>query len=417
MNGNRRVVVTGLGVLAPNGMDTEAYWEALLNGESGVDHIRRFDTTGFRVTFGAELKDFDAERFGLDRRMARRNDLCTQYAICCAQMAVTDADLDVDAGNPDRTGVIFGSGIGGIWTFEDQHTVLLEKGARRISPFFIPMMIPDMTSGQVSILLGARGPNYTTVSACSSAAHAIGCAFREIRHNEADVMVTGGAEAAVSAMSLGGFASMKALSTRNEDPQRASRPFDLERDGFVLGEGCGALILEELQHARRRGARIYAEIAGAGFTADAYHVTDMAPGGEGGARAMRIALNQAGLNPEDVDYINAHGTSTPIGDRTETAAIKSVLGDHARHAAVSSTKSMTGHLLGASGAIESIACLLAIHHGRVPPTINYEHPDPECDLDYVPNTAREMPVRVAMNNSFGFGGHNAVLAMRRYNGR
>ena len=279
------------------------------------------------------------------------------------------------------------------------------------------MMIPDMTSGQVSILLGARGPNYTTVSACSSAAHAIGSAFREIRHNEADVMVTGGAEAAVSAMALGGFASMKALSTRNEDPQRASRPFDMERDGFVLGEGSGALILEELEHARRRDARIYAEIAGVGFTADAYHVTDMAPGGEGGARAMRIALDQAGLNPEDVDYINAHGTSTPIGDRTETAAIKSVLGNHAKHAAISSTKSMTGHLLGASGAIESIACLLAIHHGRVPPTINYEHPDPECDLDYVPNTSREIPVRVAMNNSFGFGGHNAVLAMRKYDGR
>ena len=417
MNGNRRVVVTGLGVLAPNGMNTDAFWDALLNGESGVDRIRRFDPTGFRVTFGAEVKDFDAERFGLDRRLARRNDLCTQYAICCAQMAVADANLDVDAGNPDRMGVIFGSGIGGIRTFEEQHTVLMQKGARRISPFFIPMMIPDMTSGQVSIVLGARGPNYTTVSACSSAAHAIGSAFREIRYNEADVMVTGGAEAAVSAMALGGFASMKALSTRNEDPQRASRPFDVERDGFVLGEGSGALILEELEHARRRDARIYAEIAGAGFTADAYHVTDMAPGGEGGARAMRIALDRAGLNPEDVDYINAHGTSTPIGDRTETAAIKSALGDHAKHAAVSSTKSMTGHLLGASGAIESIACLLAIHHGRVPPTINYEYPDPECDLDYVPNAAREMPVRVALNNSFGFGGHNAVLAMREYDGR
>ena len=410
--------MTGLGVLAPNGLDTETCWEALLNGESGVDHIRRFDTTGFRVTFGAELKEFDAERFGLDRRMARRNDLCTQYAICCAQMAVTDADLDLDAGNPDRMGVIFGSGIGGIWTFEDQHTVLLEKGARRISPFFIPMMIPDMTSGQVSILLGARGPNYTTVSACSSAAHAIGCAFREIRHNEAEVMVTGGAEAAVSAMSLGGFASMKALS----HAQRGSA-------GCQPSLRPGARRIRTWRGLRGAHSRRTATRAAAGALAFTPRllVRVLPPtritsptwprAARGGARAMRIALNQAGLNPEDVDYINAHGTSTPIGDRTETAAIKSVLGNHARQAAVSSTKSMTGHLLGASGAIESIACLLAIHHGRVPPTINYEHPDPECDLDYVPNTAREMPVSVALNNSFGFGGHNAVLAMREYNGR
>ncbi len=412
-NTKRRVVVTGLGTLAPNGLSTEAYWNALLNGESGIDYIKGFDTTGFRVRFGAELKGYDPEKFGIDRKEARRNDPCTQYAVATARMAVEDAGLDLSAEDPERVGVIYGSGIGGIQTFEDQHTALMQKGPRRISPFFIPMMIADMTSGQVSIELGAKGPNYTTVSACSSAAHAIGNSFREIRDNEADVMFTGGAEAALSPMALGGFASMKALSNRNDEPQRASRPFDAERDGFVLGEGAGGLVLEELERARARGARIYGEIAGSGYTADAYHIADMAPGGEGGVRAMRRALKQAGLQPEDVDYINAHGTSTPVGDKSETAAIKTVFGDHAGKLAISSTKSMTGHLLGASGAIESIASLLAIHHGRIPPTINYENPDPECDLDYVPNTAREMPVEVAMNNSFGFGGHNAVVVMRK----
>ncbi len=406
-------MVTGLGVLAPNGMNTESFWDALLNGRSGIDWIQGFDTSDFRVKIGGELKGYDPEKFGVDRKLARRNDLCTQYAVCTAKMAVEDSGLDLSAEDPERIGVIYGSGIGGIWTFEEQHTAHMEKGPRRISPFFIPMMIADMTSGQVSIVLGAKGPNYTTVSACSSAAHAIGNAFREIRDNEADIMVTGGSEAAVSPMSLGGFASMKALSTRNEEPQTASRPFDAERDGFVLSEGSGGLVLEELEHARARGARIYGEIVGAGFSADAYHITDMAPGGEGGVRAMRSALRQASLNPEDINYINAHGTSTPIGDRTETAAIKTLLGTHAKNVAVSSTKSMTGHLLGASGAIESIACLLAIYHSKVPPTINYNTPEPECDLDYVPNQAREMNVDVAVNNSFGFGGHNAVLVMRK----
>ncbi len=413
-NAKRRVVVTGLGILAPNGLSTETYWNALLNGESGIDYIKGFDTTDFRVQIGGELKGFDPERFGMDRREARRSDLCTQYAVVTAKMAVEDAKLDLSAEDPDRVGVIYGSGIGGIWTFEDQHTALMQKGPRRISPFFIPMMIADMTSGQVSIQLGAKGPNYTTVSACSSAAHAIGNAFREIRDDEADIMIAGGAEAAVSPMSLGGFASMKALSTQNDEPQRASRPFDAQRDGFVLGEGAGGLVLEELEHARGRGARIYAEIGGAGYTGDAYHMADMAPRGEGGARATHRALKQAGLQPEDVDYINAHGTSTPIGDKSETAAIKTVFGKHAAKLAVSSTKSMTGHLLGASGAIETIASILAIYQDRVPPTINYETPDPECDLDYVPNKAREMPVEVAVNNSFGFGGHNAVLVMRKY---
>ncbi len=414
MEGKRRVVVTGLGTLAPNGLSTEKYWAALLNGDTGIDYIKKFDTTDFRVQIGAELKDFDAEDFGVDRKVARRNDLCTQYAICSARMAVEDSGLNLPGDQPERVGVIYGSGIGGIWTFEEQHRNLVEKGPRKISPFFIPMMIADMTSGQVSIEFGAKGPNYTTVSACSSAGHAIGNAYREIQNDEADVMITGGTEAAVSRMALGGFASMKALSTRNDEPARASRLFDMDRDGFVLGEGSGGLILESLEHAIARGARIYAEIVGTGYTADAYHITDMAPGGEGGVRAMRKALSEAGLGPEAVDYVNAHGTSTPIGDRTETAALKTVFGDHTRKLVVSSTKSMTGHLLGASGAIEAIACILAIRDNTVPPTINYEKPDPECDLDYVPNEARNVNVSVCLNNSFGFGGHNAVLVIREF---
>lgn len=414
MDSKRRVVITGMGTLAPNGSSTEAYWNALLNGESGVGPIQGFDTSDYRVHFGAEVKDFDPEAFGMDRKDAKRNDLSVQYAVATAKMAVADAALNMDDEDGDRVGVLYGAGIGGIQTFEEQHSRLVEGGPRRISPFFIPMMIVDMTSGQVSIELGARGPNYSTVSACASATHAIGNAFREILLGEADVMITGGAESAVSPMSLGGFASMKALSTRNDEPERASRPFDAGRDGFVLGEGGGGLVLEELGHATARGARIYAEVLSASYTGDAYHQTAMSPGGEGGARAMRRAIEQAGLSPEDVDYINAHGTSTPIGDPNETAAIKSALGDHAHKVAVSSTKSMTGHLLGASGAVETIAAVLATYHDIVPPTINYEEPDPECDLDYVPNEARKMTVRVAMNNSFGFGGHNAVLIVGKY---
>ena len=414
MDRNRRVVVTGLGTLAPNGLSTEAYWESIINGKTAVGRIQGFDTTDFRVQIGAELKGFDPERFGMNRKDARRNDLCTQYAVCSAKMAAEDARLDLSAVDSNRMGVIYGSGIGGIWTFEDQHTALIKGGPKRVSPFFIPMMIADMPSGQVSIELGARGPNYATVSACASSIHAIGNACREIWSGEADVMVTGGTEAAISPISVAGFASLRALSTRNDDPERASRPFDAQRDGFVLGEGGAGLVLEELSHARARGVRIYGEILSAAYTGDAYHQTAMSPDGEGAARAMRRALEIAGILPEDVDYINAHGTSTHINDKTETAAIKSVFGDHAYKVAISSTKSMTGHLLGASGAIESVACLLAITHGIVPPTVNYENPDAECDLDYVPNTARQMPVDVVMNNSFGFGGHNAVLIMRKY---
>ena len=414
METNRRVVVTGLGALTPIGSTTEAFWRALLNGEGGVGRIQAFDTSGFRVQIGAELKGFDPSDYGIERKVAKRTDLFTQYAVAASVMAAEDSAIDMSAEDPDRVGVVYGSGIGGIWTFEEQHTKLMEGGPGRVSPFFIPMMIADMSAGAVSIRLGAKGPNYTTVTACASASHAIGSSIREIREGEADVMITGGAEAAISPISLGGFSSARALSTRNDEPERASRPFDAQRDGFVLGEGAGSLVLEELEHAKARGARIYAEMAGFGFTGDAYHITDMAPGGEGAVRAMRRGLRQAGVASEEVDYVNAHGTSTEINDKTETTAIKTVFGEHARNLAISSTKSMTGHLLGASGAIEAVASVLAVDNDRVPPTINYEHPDPECDLDYVPNEAREMAVNVAISNSFGFGGHNAVLVVRKY---
>ena len=403
-----------MGALAPNGNTTKSYWEALCNGQTGVGPITKFDATDFRVQFAAEIKNFDPEHFGIDRRSQRRMDLFTQYAIASSVQAVENAGLDISNEQAERIGVVFGSGIGGIQTFEDQHEAYRKDGPRRISPLFVPMMIPDMSAGQVSIHLGAKGPNYTTVTACASAAHAIGNAAREIWDDEADVMITGGAEAAITPMSVGGFAAARTLSTRNDTPTQASRPFDADRDGFVIGEGAGGLVLEELERATQRGATIYAEVVGTGYTGDAYHITGMAPGGEGGARAMCRAMRQAQINPEDVSYINAHGTSTPVGDPAETAAIKSVFGDYAKKLAVSSTKSMTGHLLGASGAIETIATTLAVHHNVVPPTINYETPDPECDLDYVPNEAREIPVEIAISNSFGFGGHNAVLILRKF---
>lgn len=414
MNRQRRVVITGMGALAPNGNTTESYWEALCNGQTGVGPITKFDATDFRVQFAAEIKNFDPAHFGIDPRSQRRMDLFTQYAIAASVQAVENAGLDINNEQAERIGVVFGSGIGGIQTFEDQHEAYRKDGPRRISPLFVPMMIPDMSAGQVSIHLGAKGPNYTTVTACASAAHAIGNAAREIWDDEADVMITGGAEAAITPMSVGGFAAARTLSTRNDAPTQASRPFDADRDGFVIGEGAGGLVLEELERATQRGATIYAEVVGTGYTGDAYHITGMAPGGEGGARAMYRAMRQAQINPGDVAYINAHGTSTPVGDPAETAAIKSVFGDRAKKLAVSSTKSMTGHLLGASGAIETIAATLAVHHNVVPPTINYETPDPECDLDYVPNEAREIPVEIAISNSFGFGGHNAVLILRKF---
>ena len=408
----RRVVVTGLGALAPNGNDLDSFWDALVNGRSGIGPITKFDASEHRAQIAGEIKGFDAEAV-LDRKDVRRNDPFTHYAIYVAKQATEHGGLDMEAVDAERVGVIWGSGIGGIQTHEEQHTILMDNGPKRVSPFYVPMMISDMAAGMISMVLGAKGPNYATVSACSSAAHALGEAARKIQYAEADVMVAGGSEAACTPISVAGFASAKALSTRNDEPERASRPFDAERDGFVLGEGAGAVILEELEHARARGAVIYGEFKGLGFTADAYHQTAMAPEAEGGTRAMRIALRDAGLDPSDVDYVNAHGTSTPMGDSQETTAIKTVFAGHTDRLAVSSTKSMTGHLLGAAGAIESIACIMALKHGVLPPTINYENPDPECDLDCVPNEARQAGLDNVLNNSFGFGGHNVALVFGR----
>tara|TARA_A100001037_G_scaffold276832_1_gene276393 strand:+ start:4014 stop:5237 length:1224 start_codon:yes stop_codon:yes gene_type:complete len=404
--------VTGLGALAPNGNDLDSFWDALVNGRSGIGPITKFDASEHRAQIAGEIKGFDAEAV-LDRKDVRRNDPFTHYAIYVANQATEHGGLDMEAVDAERVGVIWGSGIGGIQTHEEQHTILMDKGPKRVSPFYVPMMISDMAAGMISMVLGAKGPNYATVSACSSAAHALGEAARKIQYAEADVMVAGGSEAACTPISVAGFASAKALSTRNDEPERASRPFDAERDGFVLGEGAGAVILEELEHARARGAVIYGEFKGLGFTADAYHQTAMAPEAEGGTRAMRIALQDAGLDPADVGYVNAHGTSTPMGDSQETTAIKTVFAGHTDRLAVSSTKSMTGHLLGAAGAIESIACIMALKHGVLPPTINYENPDPECDLDCVPNEARQAGVENVLNNSFGFGGHNVALVFGR----
>jgi 3-oxoacyl-[acyl-carrier-protein] synthase II len=404
-----------VGVLAPNGNDFESFWDNLLNGRSGIGLITHFDTSDHAVKIAGEVKNFDPS-VALDRKEVRRNDPFVHYAVYVAGQAVADAGLDMAALDSDRVGVIFGSGIGGINALENQHSTLLQKGPRRISPFFVPMMISDMSAGMISMKFGARGPNYTTVSACSSAAHAIGEAARKIQYGEADVMITGGSEAAISPISLAGFTSAQALSPRNDEPERASRPFDADRNGFVIGEGGGGLVLEELEQARSRGASIWGEFLGLGFTADAYHQTAMAPGGEGGARAMKVALGDANLEPGDVGYLNAHGTSTPLGDSEETAAVKTAFGAEVDSLAISSTKSMTGHLLGAAGAVETIACLGALKLGVLPPTINYENPDPACDLDYVPNDAREADVRYAMNNSFGFGGHNVSLVFGRFDG-
>ena len=412
LNSRRRVVVTGLGVIAPNGNTVEDFWDALTNGRSGIGPITHFDASQHKVKIAGEIRDFDPTP-ALDKKEARRNDLFVQYGVYAATQAAASAGLDMSKVNPERVGVIFGSGVGGLGTLEAQHTILETKGPDRISPFLIPMMISDMSAGMISIKLGAKGPNYTTVSACSSAGHAIGDAARKIQYGDADVMITGGTEAAVTPISIAGFAASRALALRNDEPQRASRPFDAERNGFVLGEGAGAIVLEELEHAKARGAEIIGEFKGLGFTADAYHITDMAPAGEGGARAMRLAIQEAGLDPHDIGYVNAHGTSTPIGDLQETAAIKSVFKDAVGSLAISSTKSMTGHLLGAAGAIESIASLMALKTSVLPPTINYENPDPDCDLDYVPNEARGKAVSHVLNNSFGFGGHNVALVFGR----
>lgn len=413
MSSRRRVVITGMGVISPVGNTLEEFWKALLEGRSGVGPITRFDTSEYETKIAAEVKDFHPENY-MDRKEARRMDRFCQYGVAASNLALQDAGLldgDVDK---ERVGVIIASGIGGMETFSAEIKKLFDHGPRRVSPFFIPMLIADIVPGHVSIMHGFKGPNYATVSACASSAHAIGEGFQMVRDGRADVMVVGGTEAAILPMGVAGFNAMKALSTRNDEPERASRPFDADRDGFVMGEGAGVLILEELEHAKRRGARIYAEMAGAGYTADAYHITAPAPGGEGAAKAIEIALKDGGIDPSEVDYINAHGTSTPYNDREETAAIKKVFGERAYEIPISSTKSMIGHLLGAGGAVELIATVLTIRDGMIHPTINYETPDPECDLNYVPNEAIRREVRVALSNSFGFGGHNVCLAVRRF---
>lgn len=413
----RRVVVTGLGLLTPVGLDVEESWRALLDGRSGAAPISQFDPSDLSVRFACEVKGFDPERY-LDRKEVRRTDRFLQFALAAAHQAMEQAGL-VD-GLPDllkeRAGVIIGSGIGGLATMEEQHSKLLERGPGRVSPFFIPMFISDMAAGMISMRYGARGPNYATVSACASSAHAVGAAYRSVRHGEADLMITGGTEATVTKLCVAGFASMKALSERNDSPETASRPFDATRDGFVLGEGAGVLVLESLEAAMERGADVLGEVVGFGQSADAYHITAPAPEGAGAQMAMREALVDAGLEPEDVDYVNAHGTSTPANDAAETAAIKAVFGDHAYEMVVGSTKSMTGHTLGAAGAIEIAVSILAAQRGVIPPTINHEHPDPECDLDYAVSGPVRREIRAAISNSFGFGGHNVCLAARRWEG-
>ncbi len=410
---NRRVVITGLGVLAPNGNSVSEYWKALLAGQSGINQITYFDTTDFPVQIAGELKGFDPmDHF--DRREARKLDPFSIFALVAAKEALQQAGLDKDDHNPDRIGVMLGSGVGGIQTLEQQHRILIKRGPRRISPYFVPMMIINIAAGQVAMHWNFRGPNQTVSSACASATDAIGIAFRMIQAGTADVMVAGGTEACIAPLPIAGFANMKALSTRNEDPQGASRPFDKDRDGFVMGEGAGVLILESQAHALQRGAVIMAEVAGYGATNDAFHITQPAPGGAGAVKAMQAAIQDANLDPQDIQYINAHGTSTPYNDKNETMAIKEVFGQHAYNLKVSSTKSMTGHLLGASGAVEAIASVMAIKEDMVPPTINYTTPDSECNLDYVPNEAQPLSVEAALSNTFGFGGHNAVICIRRW---
>lgn len=408
----RRVVVTGIGAISPVGNTAEQSWESVIKGQSGIGMLTRLDREQFPVSIAAEVKDFDIEQY-VERKEARKMDRFTQYALAASIMAMKDADLEqLDEALSYRTGVWIGSGIGGMETHEQQYDMFKKRGVRRVSPFFVPMMIPDMASGQVSIHFGAKGINSCSVTACASGTNSIGDAFEVIRRGDADVMISGGAEAPITTMAVAGFSANKALSL-NPDPTKASRPFDADRDGFIIGEGAGIVILEEYEHALARGAKIYAEIVGYGATGDAHHITAPAPGGEGAARAMKQALDKAEADYEQVHYINAHGTSTPYNDEFETAAIKSVFGDHAKNIAISSTKSMTGHLLGAAGGLEAIFAVKSIQEGIVPPTINYETPDPNCDLDYVPNEARKVDIEYAMSNSLGFGGHNASLVFKK----
>ncbi len=412
---SRRVVVTGIGLVSPLGNDTPSTWKALTEGQNAVGPITYFDPKDLDTRFAAEVKGFDATQY-LDRKEVRRNDRFVHYALAATKQALADAEFAITDENQDDVGVIIGSGIGGLTTCHDQFRVLFERGPDRVSPFFITMFITDIAAGVVAMQTGARGPNFATVSACATSANAVGEAAEMIRRGDAIAMIAGGSECGITPMGVAAFDSMRALSRRNDDPAHASRPFDAERDGFVIGEGSGVLLLEDEEHARQRGARIYAELASYASTADAHHITEPAPEGEGLARAIRRALAKAGVNPEEVQYVNAHGTSTVYNDRNETAALKTIFGDHARKLAISSTKSMIGHTLGAAGAIEGGTTALTIFDGIITPTINYEHPDPECDLDYVPNQARKAHVDVAISNSMGFGGHNAVLVLRRYNG-
>jgi 3-oxoacyl-[acyl-carrier-protein] synthase II len=412
----RRVVVTGLGVVSALGNDLDTFWNNIVSGQTGVDRITAFDPSGFDTQMAAEVKNFEPGPAFPSPKEVRRADRFAQFGVYAGWRALQDSGLDLNKANRDEIGVFFGSGIGGLETTAEQHTILLQRGPGRLSPFMIPMLILNMASGLFSMYYKLRGPNFATCSACATSNHAIGEAWRTIKMGDAHAIFAGGAEATIVPIGIGGFCAMKAMSTRNDDPKRASRPFDKERDGFVMGEGSGVLLLEELEHAKKRGAKIYCEIVGYGNTADANHVTAPAPEGEGAARCMRMALRNGHLNPEDISYINAHGTSTPQGDIAETQAIKHVFGDHARKLAVSSTKGATGHMLGAAGAVEMTICAKALQTDTVPPTINYEHPDPECDLDYVPNTARPMKVNAVVNNSFGFGGHNASIIAKKFVG-
>src|SRR5438105_1936626 len=412
----RRVVVTGLGIVSPLGNDLDTFWTRLMAGQCGVEKIAGFDATGFDTQIAAEVKNFDPAPAFPSPKEVRRTDRFSQFGVHAGWQALRDSGLDLEKVNRDEVGVFFGSGIGGLQTTAEQHKVLLDRGPQRLSPFMIPMLILNIASGLFSMYYKLRGPNFATCSACATSNHALGEAWRTIKMGDAQIIFAGGAEATIVPIGIGGFCAMKALSTRNDDPKHASRPFDKERDGFVMGEGAGVLALEDLEHARKRGAKIYCEIVGYGNTADANHVTAPAPEGEGAARCMKMALRHAGLKPEDVTYINAHGTSTPQGDIAETQAIKTVFGDHARKVAVSSTKGATGHMLGAAGAVELAICAKAIETDTVPPTINLEHPDPECDLDYLPNCARQLKVNAIVNNSFGFGGHNATLVAKKFVG-
>jgi 3-oxoacyl-[acyl-carrier-protein] synthase II len=416
MNTDRRVVITGIGVITPVGNDLDTFWHSLQNGVSGIGKITAFDTTAYDCQIAGEVRDFDPKNYFTNPKDVRRTDRYTHLAMAAAKMAMRDSGVDLEKINRHRFGAIISSGIGGLKTLEDQHTVLMTKGPSRVSAFTIPMLISNMASGFVSMEFGLQGPNFCIVTACATSNNAVGESWRMIKFGDADIFLAGGAEASIIPIGLAGFSAMKALSTRNDEPERASRPFDRDRDGFVMGEGAGVLVVEELEHAKARGAKIYCELTGYGLSADAHHMTAPPPDGEGAVRAMRMALNHAKTAPEQVDYINAHATSTGLGDICETRAIKTVFGDYAKKASISATKSMTGHLLGGAGAVETAACALAIRDSVIPPTINLENPDPECDLDYTATVAKQKKVRIAVNNSFGFGGHNATLVVAEYSG-